>query len=150
MTANNAIFIDPRDSVATALRDLDAGERLDVAEGITLTEPVARGHKIAVVDLAAGAPVIKFGFPIGTAKAAIARGAHVHSHNMATALTADCGHPSPPPPDPATPLPDPPTFLVLPTLFLGKSVSFLVFLFVLLIFFLLFLLFFFFFFFFFF
>src|SRR3546814_1445002 len=84
MTANNAIFIDPRDSVATALRDLDAGERLDVAEGITLTEPVARGHKIAVVDIAAGAPVIKFGFPIGTAKAAIARGAHVHSHNMAT------------------------------------------------------------------
>src|SRR3546814_9680957 len=107
MTANNAIFIDPRDSVATALRDLDAGERLDVAEGITLTEPVARGHKIAVVDIAAGAPVIKFGFPIGTAKAAIARGAHVHSHNMATALTADGGHAYRPAADPATPLADP-------------------------------------------
>src|SRR3546814_16402865 len=93
MTANNAIFIDPRDSVATALRDLDAGERLDVAEGITLTEPVARGHKIAVVDIAAGAPVITFGFPIGTAKAAIARGAHVPRPKMATALTADSAQP---------------------------------------------------------
>jgi predicted homoserine dehydrogenase-like protein len=40
MTANTAIFIDPRDSVATALRDLDAGERLDVAGGASLAAPV--------------------------------------------------------------------------------------------------------------
>ena len=114
MTANTAIFIDPRDSVATALRDLDAGERLDVAGGarlaapVTLAEPVARGHKIAVIDIAAGAPVIKFGFPIGTAKADIRRGAHVHSHNMATALSAGGGHDYHPAADPATPLADPP------------------------------------------
>jgi altronate hydrolase len=117
MTANTVIFIDPRDSVATALRDLDAGERLDVAGGarlaapVTLAEPVARGHKIAVIDIAAGAPVIKFGFPIGTAKADIACGAHVHSHNMATALSAGGGHDYRPAADPATPLADPPIFM---------------------------------------
>src|SRR3546814_11416401 len=105
MTANPAIFIDPRDSVATALRDLDAGERLDVAGEVALTEPVARGHKIAVVDIAARAPVIKFGFPIGTATAAIARGAHVHSHNLATALSAEGRHAYRPPAAPPPPLP---------------------------------------------
>jgi altronate hydrolase len=47
--------------------------------------------------------VIKFGFPIGTAKVAIARGAHVHSHNMATALSAEGGHDYRPAADPATP-----------------------------------------------
>src|SRR3546814_20051644 len=92
MAANPPIFTDPRDSVATARRDLDAGERLDVAGEVALTETVARGHKIAVVDIAAGAPVIKFGFPIGTATAAIARGAHVHSHKMATEMSAEGGH----------------------------------------------------------
>src|SRR3546814_6118489 len=55
--------------------------------------------------------LIKFGFPIGTAKAAIARGAHVHSHNMATALSAEGGHAYRPAADPATPLADPPSFM---------------------------------------
>lgn len=108
---SNAILVDPRDSVVTALRDLDEGDRLDVAGGVTLREPVARGHKVAVADIGAGAPVIKFGFPIGTATQAIARGAHVHSHNMATALTAAVGHARRLAADPAAPLPDPPTFL---------------------------------------
>ena len=75
--------IDPRDSVATALRDLAAGEEVG---GVTLVEPVARGHKLAVRAIAAGEPVLKFGFPIGRATRAIAPGEHVHTHNVATAL----------------------------------------------------------------
>src|ERR1044072_3355752 len=77
------IQIDPRDSVATALRDLDAGEQL---LGVTLAEPVAKGHKFALRAIEAGEPVLKFGFPIGRATSAIAPGAHVHTHNVATAL----------------------------------------------------------------
>lgn len=77
--------IDPRDDVATALRDLAAGETV---EGVTLSEAVPRGHKVALRAISAGAPVLKFGFPIGRATAAIAPGAHVHGHNLATALAA--------------------------------------------------------------
>jgi altronate hydrolase len=81
-----ALFqIDPRDSVATALRDLATGEQLS---GVTLAEPVGKGHKVAVRALAAGDPVLKFGFPIGRATRAIAPGEHVHTHNVATALEA--------------------------------------------------------------
>src|SRR5690242_19490209 len=79
-----ALFqIDPRDSVATALRDIEEGE---AHGGVILAEPVARGHKVALRPIAKGEPVLKFGFPIGRATTDIAAGAHVHSHNVATAL----------------------------------------------------------------
>ena len=93
--------IDPRDDVATALRDLAAGEE---ALGVVLSEPVAKGHKVAVKPVAAGRPVFKFGFPIGRATRDIALGEHVHTHNVATALEASGSYsyrPSPAPsPDP--------------------------------------------------
>ncbi|RYY23852.1 MAG: altronate dehydratase [Sphingomonadales bacterium] len=79
-----ALFqIDPRDSVATALRDLAAGE---TALGVTLSADVPKGHKVAVKVVAVGDPVLKFGFPIGRATQAIAPGEHVHVHNVKTAL----------------------------------------------------------------
>lgn len=83
---STALFqIDPRDSTATALRDMEAGE---TALGVTLAQPVSKGHKVAVKPIAAGDPVLKFGFPIGHATADIAPGDHVHVHNVATALAA--------------------------------------------------------------
>ena len=79
-----ALFrIDPKDSTATALRDMAAGE---AALGVTLSEPIGKGHKVAVKPIAAGEPVLKFGFPIGVATRDIAPGEHVHVHNVATAL----------------------------------------------------------------
>lgn len=78
-----ALLIDASDDVATLLEDAAAGER---AAGVTLVEPVARGHKLARHAIAAGAPVRKFGYPIGRATRAIAAGEHVHQHNVATAL----------------------------------------------------------------
>jgi altronate hydrolase len=81
-----ALFqVDPRDNVATALRDLDVGEATLVA----LRQPVGRGHKVALRPIASGEAVIKFGFPIGTATADIAPGEAVHSHNLATALETE-------------------------------------------------------------
>lgn len=56
------IRINPDDNVAVALTDLVAGESVF---GITLTEPVPRGHKITLSDLNAGDDIIKYGFPIG-------------------------------------------------------------------------------------
>ena len=79
--------IDPRDHVATALRALSAGEHV-VVDGveIVLRADIPHGHKLAVAAVAAGGPVLKFGFPIGVATHAIAPGDHVHTHNVATAL----------------------------------------------------------------
>jgi altronate hydrolase len=44
------------------------------------------GHKYAIRPIAPGENVIKYGMPIGHAKAAIAPGEHVHTHNLASNL----------------------------------------------------------------
>lgn len=87
MTAN-AVRIDPSDNVATLLADAAAGEAVAIDGGaVTAAMAIPRGHKIALAPIAPGEAVIKYGFPIGRATAAIAAGEHVHSDNVATALT---------------------------------------------------------------
>lgn len=49
---------------------------------VTATGSVPYGHKMAVVDIPEGSPVIKYGERIGTATAAISAGDHVHTHNL--------------------------------------------------------------------
>jgi altronate hydrolase len=86
----DAVLIDPADDVAVALRSIEAGEAIKLGERLlTVNEPVSRGHKLAVRAIAAGDPVRRYGWPIGTATRAIAVGTHVHSHNIATNLKAE-------------------------------------------------------------
>jgi altronate hydrolase len=80
--------VDPRDHVATALRDLVAGEALDLhGLAITARADIPKGHKIAVQAVARGGDVLKYGWPIGRATADIAVGDHVHVHNVETRLS---------------------------------------------------------------
>jgi altronate hydrolase len=82
-----ALRVDPGDSVATLLDDVHSGETVQVgAFAVTASADIQRGHKIALQPIAAAAPVLKYGFPIGRATAAIAAGEHVHAHNLATGL----------------------------------------------------------------
>lgn len=90
MTPVTAIRIAPEDNVATLLADAAAGDSVAVDGGrIVAANAIPRGHKIATAALAQGDAVTKYGFPIGRASVAIEAGDHVHSHNLATALTAD-------------------------------------------------------------
>jgi altronate hydrolase len=79
------IVITTRDNVATALEPLAAGRTID-AGGVVITvrESIASGHKIALTHIPAGAQVVKYGSPIGTATSDIDAGAHVHTHNVAS------------------------------------------------------------------
>ena len=84
-----ATLLDPRDDVATALRDLAAGTAVTVAAGdvsydVVLQEPIAIGHKFAVHALTAGQRVRKYGEVIGCLVAAVTPGAWVHVHNLET------------------------------------------------------------------
>lgn len=79
--------VDPRDHVATALRDITAGEVLDLhGEAITARADIPKGHKVAIQAAKAGEDVLKYGWPIGRATADIAVGDHVHVHNVETRL----------------------------------------------------------------
>ena len=84
MTTASAFRVHPDDNVATLLAD--AEERVTVVGGgeIALLGPIALGHKVALSDIAQGAPVVKFGIAIGLASAAIRKGEWVHLHNCAS------------------------------------------------------------------
>ena len=83
---NPALVISAQDNVATALDPLDAGQTIRVGGAdLAVVEHIPRGHKIALSAIAAGGVVVKYGSAIGTASTDIAAGAHVHTHNVASA-----------------------------------------------------------------
>lgn len=81
------IKIHPDDLVAVALAPLEKNTVLNVdGQNCTLTEDIPQGHKFALTNIPQGSPVIKYGFPIGSAISDIPTGAWVHTHNLKTML----------------------------------------------------------------
>ena len=71
------IKVHDRDNVAIVVnaRGLPAGTRLD--DGTVLLDTVPQGHKVALADMAEGAPVLRYGEVIGRAARTIARGSWI-------------------------------------------------------------------------
>lgn len=87
-TPQKLMQIHARDNVAVALHAIAAGEEIAVAGArLTACEAIAQGHKIALRDIAQGENIVKYGFAIGHATAAIGVGSHVHVHNLKTNLS---------------------------------------------------------------
>lgn len=79
--------LNPRDNVAVALVDLQAGEVLSLdGRDLLLREDVKAGHKVALTAISSGGEVIKYGFPIGVARRQAEAGQWVHTHNLASGL----------------------------------------------------------------
>lgn len=86
----DAWLLAPTDDVATAVRALAAGARVDVRcadmqRAVTLVEAIPAGHKFAVRALAPALRIRKYGEYIGRTTQAVAAGALVHEHNLTTA-----------------------------------------------------------------
>lgn len=83
------IRIHPLDNVAVALEPISAGEPLPLEGGgsVTAAEEIPRGHKLALTAIPAGEKIVKYGCAIGLAKADIAPGHWVHTHNVRTGLS---------------------------------------------------------------
>lgn len=84
-----AIVLNPKDNVATALTDLETGDKVDVEVGdktvsITLANPIPFGHKFSLAHTKSGSPIMKYGEVIGEATSDIEPGQHVHVHNVAS------------------------------------------------------------------
>ena len=83
----DALVVHPDDDVAVALRDVRAGDTVDVrCDGNVIraqvTQAVALGHKFALHAIARGGAIRKYGECIGVATADIEPGSHIHVHNM--------------------------------------------------------------------
>src|ERR1700691_5660020 len=73
------IRLHPDDAVLIARASLPPG--MVIEYGVTTTERIPAGHKVAVRPIAVGEPVRRYGQIIGFATAAIAPGQHVHTQN---------------------------------------------------------------------
>ncbi|MFH1490961.1 MAG: UxaA family hydrolase [Pseudomonadota bacterium] len=85
----NAIKIHRDDNVITVTESLQAGsaaryrDRGEIME-ILAVEDIPQYHKVATAEIQASEPVCKYGELIGEALTTIARGSHVHDHNIAS------------------------------------------------------------------
>ena len=71
------------DNVLTVIAPLAKGGRIVIGgETIETARAFSLGDKIAARPIAAGEKIVKYGAPIGSATRAIARGEHVHTHNL--------------------------------------------------------------------
>ncbi len=83
----NFIKINENDNVAVALEVIPAGTTVNVdGADVTTVAEIPAGHKFALVDIAEGAPVVKYGFRIGNTIAAVKKGEWIHTHNLKTGL----------------------------------------------------------------
>jgi galactarate dehydratase len=76
------VQVHPQDTVAILVNEggLPAGTRFD--SGLTLIEDVPEAHKVALVDIKAGEPILRYGSVIGYAKENVAKGSWVHEERM--------------------------------------------------------------------
>jgi altronate dehydratase len=80
----NVIVINPKDNVAIALEDIQQGENVCLSDSrnfAALTD-IPYSHKVALIDIALNAEVIKYGEIIGEAKEPITKGGWLHTHNL--------------------------------------------------------------------
>lgn len=83
---------DRKDNVGVVVvEDLEAGTDMlcvvthdNSSFRLTVLDDVPIGHKVALADVEAGATAVKYGEDIGRFKAAVAKGRHVHVHNLKT------------------------------------------------------------------
>jgi altronate dehydratase small subunit len=87
MNTRRAMIVHGTDNVATVLSDLAAGDQVTLIGagnlgGLTASQPVPFGHKIALITIEAGEAIVKYGDVIGRATQRITPGQHVHIHNV--------------------------------------------------------------------
>jgi len=83
----DALVMDARDHVATAIKDLQQGQKItyrvqDQVREVVLLDNVPFGHKIAIETVPQGTDIRKYGEVIGRTTAEIKAGQHVHVHNV--------------------------------------------------------------------
>lgn len=89
------ILLAAKDDVAALLDNAPTGSAVvitlstsgEVVDELTTRQEIPFGHKVAIHNIAEGAPIIRYSFPIGVATASIGEGEHVHSHNMRSLLS---------------------------------------------------------------
>ena len=88
MSDKFGLKVHEKDHVATVFAVVALGEEIVASdkkgqrESLVAISEIPYGHKIAIVEIAKGEKVFKYGESIGRATCLIKKGEHVHVHNM--------------------------------------------------------------------
>lgn len=91
------ILLSPQDNCLIAGARLEAGTALDIeGERVMLAKTIDLGHKVARHALSKDDKVLRYGAVIGHVTGPVARGEHLHTHNLESdylpTYTHDAGH----------------------------------------------------------
>lgn len=91
------ILLSPEDNCLIAAGRLDAGEAVEIeGERVALAKTIELGHKVARRALSKDEKVLRYGAVIGHVTGPVARGEHLHTHNLESdylpTYTHDAGH----------------------------------------------------------
>lgn len=91
------LLLSPGDNCLIATARLVAGETVEIeGERVTFAKTIELGHKVARRALAKDEKVLRYGAPIGHVTGPVARGEHLHTHNLESdylpTYTHDAGH----------------------------------------------------------
>lgn len=97
MTDHRLILLSPEDNCLIAGARLEAGTQIEIeGEQVTLAKTIELGHKVARRALRAEEKVLRYGAVIGHVTTDVARGEHLHTHNLESdylpTYTHDAGH----------------------------------------------------------
>jgi altronate dehydratase small subunit len=91
------ILLTHEDNCLIAAARLEAGSVVEIeGECVTLATTIELGHKVARRALRQNEKVLRYGAPIGHVTGPVARGEHLHTHNLESdylpTYTHDAGH----------------------------------------------------------
>ena len=97
MTDHRLILLSPEDNCLIAGARLEAGTQIEIeGEHVTLAKTIELGHKVARHALRSEEKVLRYGAVIGHVTTDVARGEHLHTHNLESdylpTYTHDAGH----------------------------------------------------------
>jgi len=87
MPTKRALIMHPKDNVAKAVEEIQAGDQVQISNSgeviqLAAIEAIPFGFKIALREIPLGAIIFKYGETIGKAGQPIPKGALVHIHNL--------------------------------------------------------------------
>ncbi|SKC86639.1 SAF domain-containing protein [Burkholderia sp. CF099] len=97
MTDHRLILLSPEDNCLIAGARLEAGTQIEIeGEHVTLAKTIELGHKVARRALRSEEKLLRYGAVIGHVTTDVARGEHLHTHNLESdylpTYTHDAGH----------------------------------------------------------
>ena len=77
------ILLHPNDNILVCVAHIYSGDKIVIDdESMSVNSEIEVGHKLARRALVIGDKIFRYGAPIGSMTQAVAKGEHVHMHNM--------------------------------------------------------------------